>query len=108
MEFIVFLITIQLPFVYLVWRFFKSYESKVLKNLRISTAQNERMSHMIDTLRLSLEKSAEDIYKKIGELKKEQDQQARRLNQLEEQTGLRVSLPEEITKQTSLQNKNFS
>ncbi len=80
------------------------------RNLRTLNTQSERMSHMIDTLRLSLEKSADDIYRRVKKMETEQELIKSRLYQIERYTGLRsnVTSPDLSTSVNSLEEKDFS
>ena len=110
MEYFIFLITIQLPFCYLVWKFFQGHETRTASNLRILNTQSERMTHMIDTLRLSIEKSADDLYRRVKKMETEQKLIKSRIYQIEKYTGLRsnINSPVEFPSSDSIQDKDFS
>ena len=116
MEYIIFLLTIQLPFLYLAWKIVQKNSSEITRSMRILKTQNEHIANFMDTLRLSVEKISEDIYgngkvnarmfqieKNIKELKKS-------FQQMELYTGLNTSSNalEDLTSSSSLKEKDFS
>ncbi|MCY4321068.1 MAG: hypothetical protein OXC37_01485 [Bdellovibrionaceae bacterium] len=62
MEYIIFMITIQSPFLYLIWRLFQKNSLQIREELKNLRKQNEHIVNFMDTLKLSFEKMSEDIY----------------------------------------------
>ena len=79
-------------------------------NLRSLNTQNERTSHIVDTLRLSLEKATDDIYTRVRKLETEQEIIKGRLYQLEKYTGLRSNIGSKdlYSSANSMRDKDFS
>ena len=89
MQYIIFLITIQLPFIYLFWKIFQIYQTKYNKILSNLVIQTKTTVNSVDMLRLSLEKSTENIYSRLKDIEKKQGLIESRIFQLEKYTGLR-------------------
>ena len=64
MEYIMFMATIQAPFLYLIWRLFHKEQSEHRQALRNLKKQNEHISRFMETLKMSMEKVSEDLYGK--------------------------------------------
>ncbi|MDE0092135.1 MAG: hypothetical protein OXN83_02480 [Oligoflexia bacterium] len=62
MDYIIFMITIQAPFLYLIWRLFQKNSLETREELKNLRKQNEHIVNFMDTLKLSFEKMSEDIY----------------------------------------------
>ena len=62
MDYIIFMITIQAPFLYLIWRLFQKNSLETREELKSLRKQNEHIVNFMDTLKLSFEKMSEDIY----------------------------------------------
>ena len=63
MDYIVFLLTIQTPFLYLVWKIFQTRAKETRKDFHLLKRRTENIANFMDTLRLSVEKISEDIYR---------------------------------------------
>ena len=112
MEYIIFLLTIQCPFLYFIWKIAQKQSIETGKNLRVLKKQNEHIANFMDTLRMTIERISEDIYgsgkvnsrmfqieKKIVELKKD-------FHQMEVYTGLNTG--NSALEDSSLKEKDFS
>lgn len=116
MEYIIFLLTIQCPFLYLIWRLFQSRDLETRASLRAFKKQNEHIANFMDTLRMSVEKISEDIYgrgkvnARMFQIEKEAREMKKRLNQMELYTGLNSSNKtlDELSADPSLKEKDFS
>jgi len=64
MEYIMFMVTIQFPFLYLIWRLFHKEQYEHKQTLKTLKKQNENITRFIDTLKMSLERVSEDLYGK--------------------------------------------
>ena len=51
MEYIIFMIAIQAPFLYLIWRLFNIEKAEYRKAVRNLKNQNENMTRVVDTLK---------------------------------------------------------
>ena len=97
MEYIIFLCTIQLPFLYLIGKIFQKQNSKMGRNLRALKKQNEHTANFMDTLRMSVEKISEDIHgngkvnTRMFQLEKEIKELKDCFRQMELYTGLNTN-----------------
>lgn len=115
MEYIIFLSTIQLPFLYLIWKFTQKHTLKVNRNMKILKKQNEHIANFMDTLRMSVEKISEDIYgngkvnSRMFEMENEIQELKKCFQQMEIYTGLntRGSVLENLSSSGSLKGKDF-
>ena len=94
MDYIVFLITIQIPFLYFVWKIFQARAEESRKDFHLLKKRTESIANFMDTLRLSVEKISEDIYRggqvntKMREMDKTITNLKRSLAELELYTGV--------------------
>ena len=111
MDYIIFLATIQIPFVYLVWRMFRSHGSRLERDsrerLRDMDSRQRRVSHLVDIFKMTLEKSQAELAARIENLEG-------RVTELEKYTGLRAEAaaetaawPAEAAAAPPLRDKNF-
>ena len=116
MDYIIFMATIQAPFLYLIWRLFqKNSLSKrgELKNLR---KQNEHIVNFMDTLKLSFEKMSEDIYgngkvnSRLFKIESNFKTLQKQFRDMELYTGLNTSPSsvEDLSSSASLKDKDFT
>ena len=116
MEYIIFLLTIQFPFLYLIWKFFQKQHSEINNNLRSLKTQTEHIANFMDTLKLSVEKISEDIYgngkvnARMFQIEKEIKELRKCFQQMEIYTGLNTSPSalEDLSSSSSLKEKDFS
>lgn len=66
MDYIIFFASIQIPFLYIIWKMLNNKSFKQQQNLQILQKQHAHIANFMDTLRLSIEKISEDIYGKDG------------------------------------------
>ena len=115
MAYIIFLLTIQAPFLYFIWKLFNRQSLKINRNLQILKKQNEHIANFMDTLRMSVEKISDDIYGKKGavhsrldEIEKEIRELKSRMRQMELYTGLNTKDSiEEIRSSHFIKDKDF-
>lgn len=115
MAYIIFLLTIQTPFLYFIWKLFNNQSVKIYRNLQILKKQNEHIANFMDTLRMSVEKISDDIYSRNGvinsrlsEIEKEMRGLKSRIRQMELYTGLSTKDSiEEISSSTFIKDKEF-
>lgn len=115
MEYIIFLATIQLPFLYLVWKLFQRHSSETINALRSLKIQQEHIANFMDTLKMSIERISEDIYgngkvnSRMFQIEKEITDLKKCFNQMEIYTGLNTSSKtlEDISSSASLKEKTF-
>ena len=115
MEYIIFLFTIQLPFVYLIWRLAQKQTSEVNRNMRILKQQNEHIANFMDTLRMSVEKISEDLYgngkvnARMFQMEREIKELKKCFQQMEIYTGLntRNSALEDLPSSKNLKGKSL-
>ena len=115
MEYIIFLVTIQLPFVYMIWRWFQKYRFENLKALRESKERMDHVASFMDTLRVSVEKISEDIYGKgqvstrMFNIEKEVKELKKHFHHIEVYTGLGdgTNPLDELSSRTGLKEKSF-
>ena len=113
MEYILFLITIQGPFVYLIWKLFSLSGKKNQELLKVMQDQQRHVANFLDTIRLSVEKISEDLYgsgkvnsrlfdieKKISNLKKN-------LKDVELYTGLSTNYSSKEKDESSSKTRSF-
>lgn len=115
MEYIIFLLTIQIPFLYLIWRMGQKQTSESSRNMRILKRQNEHIANFMDTLRLSVEKISEDLYgsgkvnSRMFQIEKEIKELKESFHQMEIYTGLNTknSALEDLPSSHKLKDKGF-
>ena len=105
MEYIIFLATIQLPFLYFIWKLFKTYQNRLLVNLRILETRIGQLRNLVETLRLSTEKASDDLEKDLEKIRAVYALTNVRLKQLEKYTGLR---PNDFAPSSILKDKDFN
>ena len=93
MEYIIFLITIQTPFLYFIWKVFKTDQKRTLANLRMLETRMGQIRNLVEALRLSMEKSSDDVEKDMEKIRTIYALTNARLNQLEKYTGLGEERP---------------
>ena len=97
MDYIIFLLTIQAPFLYLIWRLFEKNSFTVRQELKSLRKQNEHIVNFMDTLKLSFEKMSEDVYgngkvnSRIFKIENELKAFKKQLQDMELYTGLNTS-----------------
>lgn len=115
MEYIIFLVTIQLPFLYLIWKFFQKRNMEINNVLRNLKKQNEHIANFMDTLRMSVEKISEDLYgqgkvnARMFKIEKNIQDIKENLRQMELYTGLNTNSQtiKDLSDSASLQEKDF-
>ena len=70
MDYIVFLITLQLPFIYLFWRFFKRYEDRTNTNFRLLTKRINQTNSLFETLRTMSDTNRASLKKTVKSWKR--------------------------------------
>ena len=117
MDYIIFLVTLQLPFIYLFWRFFKSNEKRINTSLRIFKKQIDQTNSLFETLkamstknRENLEKSCKSLEEEINRLKvnvhRYNQFHEERFRQLERCTGISPSVS--LNSSAFLKDKDFT
>ena len=112
-QYIMFMITIQTPFLYLIWRLFQKEQQEQRLTLRKIKKQNEHITRFIDTLKMSLEKVSEDLYgsgtinTRFNELEKKTSNFQAKLEDMELYTGLNNINTKESTPSPILKDKSF-
>lgn len=104
MEYIIFLITIQIPFLYFIWKLFKTHQNRTLANLRMLETRMGQIRNLVDALRLSMEKSSENLEKDVEKIRAIYALTSARINQLEKYTGL----GEDRSTSSILKNHDFT
>ena len=107
MEYFIFLATIQLPFVYLIWKVFQKQQGKVLVNLRAMEKSLYKTQKLTETLSLSMDKNLDQVQSNLEKVRSFYALNSTRLNMLEKHTGLkepRSSYEPEL----ELKGKDFS
>ena len=105
--------TIQIPFLYLIWRFFHRRQSEYKQTLRTLKKQNEHISRFMDTLKMSLERISEDLYGKGKINSRFQDLEGKvlkfqsKLEDMELYTGLTNTKAKEFSPSPVLKDKSF-
>ena len=109
MNYIVFIATLQIPFLYFLWKFFQSYESRVNIKLRMLQKKLDNTDSLCNVMRIAYQKSKGDMDVEIDSLKAELITAKNHIQQLERYTGLRKSSPVPTMEwnSESLQNKDF-
>ena len=115
MEYIIFLVTIQGPFLYLIWKTYQKHSGELKENIRHLKKQNEHIANFMDTLRMSLEKISEDIYGKgevnarFFQIEKNLKDLKKSFRDIEVYTGLNPANQslEELSSTPSLKDKDF-
>lgn len=115
MEYIIFLVTIQTPFLYLIWKIFQKQTGESTRLLRNLKRQGDHTANFMDTLRLSVEKISEDIYgngkvnARMFEIEREIKKLQENFRQMELYTGLSTKnrVLEEISSSSALKEKDF-
>ena len=88
MDYIIFLITIQAPFLYFIWKIFQTRQNRLLVVLRTLETRMGQTRNLLEALRLSLEKTAGDLEKDMEKIRAAYALTAFRLKKLEKYTGL--------------------
>ena len=109
MDYIVFIIALQIPFLYFLWKFFQTYESRVNIKLRMLQRKLDNTDSLHNAMRIAYQKSKGDMSLEIDSLKSELITAKNHIQQLERHTGLRKSspIPTMEWNSESLQNKDF-
>ena len=115
MEYIIFLITIQIPFLYLIWKFFQQRNLEAGKNMRALKKQTDYIANFMNTLKMTVEKISEDIYEngkinsRIFQIEKDIKDLKTSFRQMELYTGLRTSEKtfESLSSSSKLKEKDF-
>lgn len=115
MDYIIFMASIQAPFLYLIWRLFQKNSLTTRKELKSLRKQNEHIVNFMDTLKLTFEKMSEDIYgtgkvnSRIFEIEKNLKSLKNQLKDMELYTGLNTSSSSlEDFKSSPLKDKDFT
>ena len=96
MEYIIFLITMQVPFLYMIWKMNQKHSSKINSNMRVLKKKHEYITNFMDTLRMSIEKISEDIYgsgkvnSRMFRIEKELQELKKGFREMEIYTGLQT------------------
>ena len=117
MDYFIFLVTLQLPFIYLFWRFFKSNESRMNTSLRLFKKQIDQTNSLFETLRTIGDKNRENLEKVCQSLEEENSRlkvkvhrynqfYEERFRQLERCTGISPSVS--LTTSAFLKDKDFT
>ena len=112
MEYIIFMIAIQAPFLYLIWRLFNLEKAEYRKVIRNLKNQNENMTRVVDTLKMSLERISEDLYGKgkinsrFFNLERNLQEFKVKLEDMEIYTGLN-NTKTKFSPSSALKDKNF-
>lgn len=94
MDYIIFMVSIQSPILYVLWRFFQKQNTENKKLVRSLKKQNEHIAHFMDTLKMSIERISEDIYGKgkinsrFFEIEKNYSSLKEKIYDMETYTGL--------------------
>ena len=115
MDYIIFMATIQTPFLYIMWRLFQKNSLTIRKELKSLSKQNQHIVNFMDTLKLSFEKMSEDIYgngkvnSRIFEIENQLITFKKQLQDMELYTGLNTSSNSlEDFRSAPLKDKDFS
>ena len=116
MDYIIFMLTIQIPFLYLMWRAFEKSRSETRTELKSLRKQNEHIANFMDTLKLSFEKMSEDIYgngkvnARLFEIENKIKTLKTQFQDMELYTGLNTNSNslEDFSDSTTLKDKNFT
>ncbi len=113
MEYIIFLLTIQLPFLYFIWKIVQKSGFETRKNIRSLKKHNEHIAGFMDTLRVSIEKISEDVYgsgkvnSKMFQLEKDIKELKVNFRQMEIYTGLSANNESLESSLPGLKEKDF-
>ena len=105
--------TIQIPFLYLIWRLFHKEQFEHKQTLRTLKKQNEHISRFMDTLKMSLERISDDLYGKGKINSRFQELEGKvltfqsKLEDMELYTGLTNSKVKEFSPAPVLKDKSF-
>ena len=116
MDYIIFLVSIQLPFLYIVWKFYQKPFSKNQKKIQDLEKQNRNLASFVETLKMSIERISDNLSKggkvdlKISQTEQELRQLQKNVRQLEIYTGLTAEdkLTDGFPPASSLKGKDFS
>ena len=116
MDYIIFMATIQAPFLYLIWRLFQKNSLTIREELKGLKKQNEHIVNFMDTLKMSFEKMSEDIYgngkvnSRLFEIEKQIKAFQKKLEDMELYTGLNTNSQslEDFSSSASLPDKDFT
>ena len=111
MDYLIFMITIQGPFLYLGWRLFQKQNTENKQLNRSLKKQNEHIANFMDTLKMSIERISEDLYgqgkinSRFFEIEKNYKQLKDKIYDMETYTGLNNS--EKYSPSPVLKEKDF-
>ena len=88
MDYIIFLITIQAPFLYFIWKIFQTRQNRLLATLRALETRMGQARNLLEAQRLSLEKTGGDLEKDMEKIRAAYALTAFRMKRLEKYTGL--------------------
>ena len=114
MDYIIFMLTIQIPFLYLIVRFFQKNSLEVKNEIKKLRKQNEHIVNFMDTLKMSFEKMSEDIYgngkvnSRLFEMENQLKAFQKKFRDMELYTGLNASSLEDLSSSAPLQDKDFT
>ena len=116
MDYIIFMATIQAPFLYLIWRLFQKNSLEIREELKNLRKQKEHIVNFMDTLKLSFEKMAEDVYgngkvnSRLFEMENHLKTLQKQFQDMELYTGLNTSANsvEDLSSSASLKDKDFT
>ena len=117
MDSLIFLATLQLPFIYLFWRFFKRREGREGEELRSLRKQVHQTQTLFETLRSVSDKNRESLQKRCDVLEEENSRlkvtlhryskfYEERLRELERCSGISPSAS--LASSSFLKDKDFS
>ena len=109
MDYVVFIVTLQIPFLYFLWKFFQGYETRTNLKLRMFQKNLKDLDNLYNATKMSHQKFKQDMDAEIDSLKSEQVESKNHIQQLERYTGLRKSSPVPTMEWdgSSLSNKDF-
>ena len=109
MSYIVFIVTLQVPFFYFLWKFFQSYESRSNIKLRMLQKDIKNSEGLYNAMRMAYQKTREDLNAEVEFLKSELVVAKNHIQQLERHTGIRQSSPVPTMEwdSESLKDKDF-
>lgn len=113
MEYIIFMATIQVPFLYLIWRLFHKGQAEQRQALKTLKKQTEHITRFMDTLKMSLERVSDDLYGRGKITSRFEDLESQilrfqsKLEDMEIYTGLNNSKAKEYSPSPVLKDKSF-
>lgn len=93
MNYIFFIATLQIPFLYFLWKVFQAYESRTNVKLRMLQKDLDNLEGLQNVMRMAHQKMRDDLNGEIVFLKSELTVAKNHIQQLERHTGIRQSSP---------------